>query len=499
MALATMTQLPALIARGLSRDHAPARPGATRPQRRAPATLTRWAAAALLFAAPLGLGCSDDVDSSDAVGWRSWTAASAGGVNGSLYTPSSPGVVGQGRSLLVVLHGCAQTGDDLRNFGTWIDTAEDFGMVVSLPNVPNGGVFAGCWDYYGPSHARTSGQPQRLLAHVDALLAEPSLDIDPDQVYIAGLSSGAGMAMVMGCLAPDVFAGFGVVAGPTVGTSAFQISSVGTNAAQGRATCEALAGSASPGFATQLSSMVAGTGDFIVAQGYAPLNAEVMASIYADAAGLGSLDSSSLAVGQLPGTGASGTGQLRGDGLGPRVSLLSIQGLGHAWPAGGGSGGSFVAGQGLDYARYLAEFFGANNRRIDASSGGDGGTTGDGDGDGDAGTTGDGDGDGDTGTTGDGDGDTGTTGDGDGDGDGDGEGEGDGDTGGCDPWVATATDVISGHLSRFATYPAGYGAADVTYLSLFFTFGVNTPFTLYEGIDNNWYFEPANLPAGNCP
>jgi poly(3-hydroxybutyrate) depolymerase len=47
--------------------------------------------------------------------------------------------------------------------------------------------------------------------------------------------------MVMGCLAPDVFAGIGINAGPTVGTTSGQIGSVAVSQAQGTATCRTFA------------------------------------------------------------------------------------------------------------------------------------------------------------------------------------------------------------------------------------------------------------------
>ncbi|NVB39105.1 PHB depolymerase family esterase [Pseudenhygromyxa sp. WMMC2535] len=432
--------------------------------------------------------------------WRSWSTTSYGGVSGSVYTPSTEGVIGEGRSLLIVLHGCTQSYSDLRDQGNWVDTAEDYGMVVSIPAVPNGGVYAGCWDYYGSSHSRSSGHAGAIMDHVDALLADSNLDIDPNQVYVAGLSSGAGMSMVMGCLAPDVFAGMGIVAGPTVGTSAFQISSVGTSASAGESTCLSLAGSASGSFATQMTSAVAGTSDYVVAQGYADLNAEIMSSIYADEAGLGSLSSSSFAVSELPGVSPAGTGTEYSDSEGPRVSLISASGMSHAWPAGdGGSGGSFVTGTGIDYARYLAEWFSANNPRVvDGGSTDDGGDTTTDDG-GDT-TTDDG---GDT-TTDDG-GDT-TTDDG-GDTTTDDGGDTTTDDGGdttddgeelCEPWVSAVTATLSSHFSRFAVYPNGYGVADETYLNLFYAYGTSTAFTLYEGTDGSWYAYPENLPGADC-
>ncbi|MCA9541926.1 MAG: PHB depolymerase family esterase, partial [Myxococcales bacterium] len=138
---------------------------------------------------------------------QQWTARAVAGLNVQVYRPAAAGAVGQGRSLLIVLHGCAQSVDPLRDRGGLNIAAEHHGMVIAVPAVPNGGVVAGCWDYYGDQHTRQNRHNGPVLALVDALLGDAALGIDPDQVYVAGLSSGGGEAAVLACLAPDVFAG----------------------------------------------------------------------------------------------------------------------------------------------------------------------------------------------------------------------------------------------------------------------------------------------------
>jgi poly(3-hydroxybutyrate) depolymerase len=459
------------------------------------------------------LGCAASPEEGDLPEgqWRAgWSVQPHGALSGAVYTPTASGVIGSGRALLVVLHGCAQTYGNLQTYGSWVDTAEQYGMVVSLPGVAGGGVYFGCWDYYGSNHSRQANDAADLLGHVDALLDDPALGIDPDQVYIAGLSSGGGMAMVMGCLAPDVFAGVGIAAGPTVGTTAYQAGSVGTDANTARTTCQNLAGAASGHFDTQLAAVISGTNDYTVAQGYAGINAQVFGDLYAAARGLPGLTSAPLDVTALEGHQPAGTGSLRSDEIGPRVALISAQGMGHAWPAGTGPGSeiSFVARQGVDFAALLAEMFTENNRRVDVGAG-DGGGEGDG-----GGTTGAGDDAGEStggestggestgggGDAGDAGGDAGDAGDAGGDGDG-GSSTGGGDTGGgapCEPWVATSTTTITGHFSHFGSHPGGYGAADITYVALYGMYGMNTPFTLYQGTNGAWYHDPANLPGAGC-
>lgn len=289
-----------------------------------------------------------------------WSERTLGGMRTLLYVPGSESPRG-GHSLLVVLHGCTQQPDVYRDRGGLTEPAEAFGAVVAAPAVPNGGVYAGCWDYYGANHTRSSRHDGPVLQLVAALLDDGALGIDPDQVYVAGLSSGGGEAAVLGCLAPDVFAGVGINAGPAVGTEASQIATVATSATQARAACRGLAGSHGSAFATQLASIAYGSMDYIVARGYGPLHAEALAELYAS----GGLSASNLDVTALRGYQPRGSGEVWSDGEGPRITRLEITGMGHAWPAGTGAGSevSFVASQGPSWPWHLLELFTTQNRR----------------------------------------------------------------------------------------------------------------------------------------
>ncbi|CAN5427952.1 hypothetical protein BH11ACT8_BH11ACT8_29040 [soil metagenome] len=295
-----------------------------------------------------------------------WTSETLAGMNVRIYVPTSAPAIADGRALMVNLHGCIQTNADLASGGNWQATADAYGMVVAIPAAPNGGVVAGCWDYYDTQHSRSAParHDDNLLDLVDVLLARPGLDLDPDpdQVYLSGLSSGGGETMVMGCLAPDVFAGVGINAGPTVGTTSSQISSVATTKAAATATCTSFAGSHTDGFDTQLTSVIHGNDDYTVATGYNRLNAEVAAGLY------GATTTAPVDTSTLPGSSPAGSGTVWSDAEGPRVSLITNTGLGHNWPAGGGPGGRYIKTSSVDYPAYVTGFFFANNRRVDGEA-----------------------------------------------------------------------------------------------------------------------------------
>ncbi len=410
-------------------------------------------------------GCTNGGSASNG-GTGNWSQETIAGMNVRIYTPNTAPAHPAGRALMVNLHGCVQTNTDLANAGNWEATADAYGMVVAVPGAPNGGVLLGCWDYYDSNHTRSNRHNGHLLNLVSSLLARPDLDLDADQVYLSGLSSGGGQTMVMGCLAPDVFAGIGINAGPTVGTSSGEISYVATTETAGRNTCQSFAGSASGAFDTQITSVIYGNDDSIVAPGYNTLNAAIMAGIY------GAGDTSSFSLSGLEGNNTSGSGTLYSDADGPRVSLIDNSGMGHNWPAGGGSGGSYITTNSINYPAYVTAFFFDNNRRIDADDDGNGGDDGD-NGDGD---NGDGDGDGDNG-----DGDNGNGDDGNGD-------DGSGDEFPC----TEATASTYAHTQEGRAYQQGgiaYANGSDDNLGLWNTFNTVTLAETDEG-----YFQ-----QGSCP
>jgi len=297
-----------------------------------------------------------------------WATETLAGMTVEVYTPDSASPVGSGRALMLVLHGCTQQASALRTEGNLEAAADAMGVVMAVPNVPGGGVVAGCWDYYGASHSRTSGHNGPVLDMVDDLLDDAALDIDPDQIYVVGFSSGGGQAQVLGCVAPDVFAGIGVVAGPTLGTGVADIAMVATSAGQAATVCEQLAGEYSPHLQTQAAITFADSADFTVSTGYNAVNAGMFAAVMSD--GIEAMQAEAIDFASLPGSAPAGVGTAYADASGVRVALLdSTSGVGHAWPSGSGMAGgllSYVNGNGLDMGQYAAEFFAMHNPRVDA-------------------------------------------------------------------------------------------------------------------------------------
>ncbi|HEX8615551.1 MAG TPA: PHB depolymerase family esterase [Telluria sp.] len=322
-------------------------------------------AASLMLCLPLSALAQVQAGPGTWSGNQTWGADSVNGGNlsGYFYWPASQPVLGGKRALVMVLHGCQQTASgDVIDSGSdkgfnWKAAADQYGAVVVAPNATGNVSGSHCWDYSLTNHNRASGHDGVLLNLVSRFLADARYAIDPNQVYVTGLSSGGGQTMALGCLAPDVFAGIGINAGPPPGTSIMQIGSVpsGFNANTAANKCTTMAGAQQSKFATQIASVVWGTNDYTVAPAYGPLDAAAMRIAY------GGVYTKGAAV-PVPG-GGSNTPYLDGNGK-LRTSEIVVTGMGHAWPAGpGGQNGHFVDATKINYPAFVMDFWFKNNLR----------------------------------------------------------------------------------------------------------------------------------------
>ena len=297
---------------------------------------------------------------------QTWAADSINGGNltGYFYWPKSPPTLAGKRALVLVLHGCAQTAsgdviDSASDGGfNWKAAAEQAGAVILAPNATGNVYGAHCWDYASTSHNRSSGHDGVLLDLVKRFVSDGQYAIDPNQVYVAGLSSGGGETMALGCLAPDIFAGVGINAGPPPGTTTAQIATVpsGYTAANAAANCKSLAGSSASAFPTQIAGVVWGTSDYTVSQQYGPMDADAMRRVYGGTFTKGSATTVPTGGTSIPYTDANGK---------LRTTEITVSGMGHAWPAGsGGQNTNYVDAAHVNYPTFLVDFWFKNNLRV---------------------------------------------------------------------------------------------------------------------------------------
>ncbi len=277
-----------------------------------------------------------------------------------IYTPDSLSLTGNGKkALMLVLHGCVQP---INNFLTanLEDAAEASGTVIAVPDAKNKAGNS-CWSYWMGSKSRTAGDYKNLIGLANAMSGDASRNIDPDQVYIAGLSSGGAFAAQAACVAPDVFKGLAISAGPTIGSGsggAIRSCSGVVSPSTYKSRCESYAGSYKSHLNTQITVTAHAPNDSIVYDCYNEANGDGFAHIYG--------------ANKLPGTttisesGAqSATEALYSDGDVNRVSLLWLpSAVDHAWSGGQGASGSYISGAGINFGTYLGTYFAENNPLI---------------------------------------------------------------------------------------------------------------------------------------
>lgn len=127
-----------------------------------------------------------------------------------LYIPGA--YRGQALPLVVMLHGCSQNPDDFAAGTRMNAVAEETPCLVVYPAQTAAANGARCWNWYSAlDQKRDQGEPS-IIAGITRDIIE-TYHSDPRQVYIAGLSAGGAMAVIMGSTYPELYAAVGVHSG----------------------------------------------------------------------------------------------------------------------------------------------------------------------------------------------------------------------------------------------------------------------------------------------
>ncbi|MCG8460645.1 MAG: PHB depolymerase family esterase, partial [Holophagales bacterium] len=279
-----------------------------------------------------------------------------------LFVPSGY-QAGTPAPLVVMLHGCTQSGDGFATSTGMNALAEAGTFLVAYPQQPSSANSSRCWNWFQTTHqSRGSGEPALLAGTVADI--EASYSIDPSRRYVAGFSAGAAMAAILGATYPDVFQAIGVHSGleykaATSTSGAFTAMFSGGPPAdpQGQLAYDAMG----PRARVVSVMVIHGTSDFTVAT----VNGDLALSQWAQTNDLASdgvdqddIDDSPELVqgGQVPG-GRSFTRFVYEDASGdPVMEKILVDSMGHNW-SGGALGGTFTDPDGPDASQLLVDFF----------------------------------------------------------------------------------------------------------------------------------------------
>ena len=127
------------------------------------------------------------------------------------YEPSRPA------PLLVMVHGCQTTAAQQMHANLYNPLAERKGFVVLYPDVDpieaaQPGPLARCWQFPNPvSWQRDGGDAAAIAGMTRAVMTR--WRIDPERVYLMGMSAGSFMTSIMAAAYPDIYAAVGIMAG----------------------------------------------------------------------------------------------------------------------------------------------------------------------------------------------------------------------------------------------------------------------------------------------
>ena len=290
----------------------------------------------------------------------------AGTRNYMLYVPASYATESsEPVPMIVMLHGCTQSPADFAAGTRMNALADQHGFLVIYPAQAANANGSRCWNWFRPEdQIRDSGEPS-LIAGITREVAS-AYRIDARRIFVAGLSAGAAMAVILGAMYPELYVAVGAHSGlpyqaahdmPSA-LAAMQGGGARAGQFQGPAAtpCKRAAGSnGTPTIVFHGDSdrtVHARNGDAIVAQVTA----------------IGS-DQHPLRANVHTGTAAGGRRYRRTDYLDQAnrtvVEHWMVHGAGHAW-SGGSSRGSFTDPTGPDASAEMIRFF-LSQRRAGAS------------------------------------------------------------------------------------------------------------------------------------
>ncbi len=270
--------------------------------------------------------------------------------------------------VLLLLHGCRQSSTDFAADSGFTAVADANGLVIVAPRQEMHHQLQRCWRWYESAHQhRGRGEPAMLTDIVAEVAASATgWRVDPRRVYVAGISAGGAMALILATTYPDVFAAAGVHSATAYRSATQGLGALGAMSARGSVSPISAASDAAsgidPGIDPAVGTMapvvvVHGTDDRIVRSPNADrIVVQWLASRRAGHVGPGRIRP--LAVTRSLTVGGRRCLRTRWYSVGGKrvLEYWRVDGLAHAWSGGTGRA-QFIDRSGPPAAQVMWEFF----------------------------------------------------------------------------------------------------------------------------------------------